>query len=129
MEITIEDTEADSYGLKLDDTNGGMISITIDTQNDQLIVQRFESEPEFAPATFSEPQIVDLDGLKTENIRMIFDTSLFEIYINDGIYTFVNRIFINTNQLNAEFFAENGSLEISDIKFWDMDSAWDNINN
>ena len=63
-----------------------------------------------------------------KNIHLIFDKSLFEVYINGGEYTFVNRIFMNTNELKAEIFAENGMFTISDMDVWSLSSAWKNQN-
>ena len=54
-----------------------------------------------------------------KNIHLIFDKSLFEVYINGGEYTFVNRIFMNTDELKAEIFAENGMFT-TDMDVWSL---------
>ena len=128
FDLSIGNSDATEYGVSIKDNDGGLVSITVNQESDQLIVQRVESDPGFVATTFSEPQVIDLYGLKVEDIHLIFDKSLVEIYINDGEYTFVNRIFMNTNDLTTELFAENGTFRISELDVWGLGSAWDNQN-
>lgn len=126
IELSIGSSDATEYGLTIKDDADGLVSITINQETDQLIVQRVESDPDFIATTFSEPQIIDLDGLQVEDIHLIFDKSLFEIYINGGEYTFVNRIFMNTDNLTSALFAENGTFSVSELNVWGLGSAWKN---
>lgn len=125
VKVNLNAEKTEQYGLKFQDESGGQLKLTVNKNKKQLVVERDDSDTDFDSEVFKQPQIVDYKGdLSKLEATIIFDKSIVEIYINGGEYTFVNRVFMNTQEMKANLFTDDGDLDIESLRLWGLKSAW-----
>lgn len=125
INVILENSSASKYGLRLKDFSKGELVIAVDKKRGNLIVTREESSPEFSSNIFNQPQIIEWSNTTKLDIKIIYDKSIFEVFINGGLYTFTNRIFLNNEDLTAQVFSEGGETEISSIQAFSLNPKLD----
>ncbi len=63
-------------------------------------------------------------GPHISNVRIFFDRTIMEIFVNDGAACATKVIYPDNDNFNIEIFSNDKDAVIEDFKMWDMKSIW-----
>ena len=69
------------------------------------------------------PDVVDQEQ-KTLTLRLFFDKSVMEVFINDGRKTVTRVVYPGSRDLRVELFSEDGSVTVTSVDAWEIGSIW-----
>ncbi|WP_053074962.1 glycoside hydrolase family 32 protein [Ornithinibacillus californiensis] len=112
VELTIDNTDAKSYGLKIYHTEDQYSIISIDTVTSTLTLDRSNSgEIDFSDM-FSLPQSLTLNGTEKINLRIIMDSSSLEVLVNDGELSLTSLVYPDKTCESISLFTTNGQVNV-----------------
>ena len=113
-------------GIKLAVGNNHFLKISYDAANQQMIIDRSQTNSSFnkifASINTSSAKIPLHNGKLKWHIY--FDKSIVEIFVNDGEAVFTTQIFPEENENNIQLFSNNGNTKFDHITFWNLKSIW-----
>ena len=121
MEIILKwdqkDSNAEKYGLVLGDedhTDGGTY-LYIDNQARRLILDR--RYPKHGLSGYRSAPLLNEEPI---TVRVFFDGSMIEVFVDDGEYSASSRIYPSKDQRVLSLFAENGLGKLIEGKLWQL---------
>ena len=124
IELKLSNQDQGNIEVILDDQNGGFLKVKLDYAKGVITLSRNDSDSNFDGEIFTLPQVLEIeDGTAIDSIRLIYDKSLAEIFINDGLYTFTNQMFVDNSSLKLFLIAQGGSVSIDRLDIWSLDEA------
>ena len=102
--------DAESFGLKVRQSQDGKSAVTIRYTNGKLSV-----------AGTDVPLILTSGKLK---LHVFIDKSVLEVFINDGVTSVTRVEYPGENDLGISAFAENGDAVLKSLHAWEMKSIW-----
>ncbi len=83
------------------DSKGNSLSITIDTENGKVLVDRSKAGEQYA-TDFGTTRECTIDAGQAATANIFIDKSIFEIFINKGEKVFTGRVFPSANQTGIQ---------------------------
>jgi beta-fructofuranosidase len=71
-----------------------------------------------------ESQIEPGLGQRINNIRIFFDRTILEIFVNNGAACATKVIYPDRDNFNIEIFSDDQNAVIEEFKMWDMKAIW-----
>ena len=119
VQVDLQQTDASVFGLQVRASADGKEKTVIryETAAKQVIFDRTHSGGGVSGIKTCE--IAErADGLLT--FHLFLDRSTLELFMNEGDYVMSGFIFPEPTSVQIGFFAENGSMHISRIDFWEL---------
>jgi len=69
------------------------------------------------------PDVVDQEQ-KTMTLRLFFDKSIMELFVNDGRKVVSRVVYPGSRDLRVELFSEDGSVTATSVDAWEIGSIW-----
>ena len=125
-EILFTPASIGESGIKLAVGNNHFLKISYDAANQQMIIDRSQTNSSFNKIfasinTFSAKIPLHNGKLKW---YIYFDKSIVEIFVNDGEAVFTTQIFPEENENNIQLFSTNGNTKFDYLNFWNLKSIW-----
>ena len=122
--LVIPENETGNFSFKVEEQFGGFLSVRVDQEKQIIEVSRKETDSTFTARVFEMPQIFQYDdGVKIESLTLIYDKSMAELFVNNGLYTFTNQMFVDNASLILSLEAENEPVEIQSLDVWSLEGA------
>lgn len=102
-------SDAEQYGISLSDG----LRLYVDSQSQRLVLARH-----YPLCGLSGERSVALPAGDTLSLRIFFDRSSVEVFVNDGDACLTSRIFPGQRQLSL--FAWSGSADVTACGAWDL---------
>lgn len=111
-----ESNNAEKFGLRLGDNDYSEEASTLlyfDTQSNRLILDR-----RYPKEGLSGYRSVSLTNCSHFSLRVFFDHSSIEAFVENGVSTMSSRIYPKSNQRVLTLFAENGYAFLEKAEWW-----------
>ncbi|MEN0650261.1 glycoside hydrolase family 32 protein [Caldifermentibacillus hisashii] len=112
VELTLENVNASQYGLTIWHTKTQFTTITIDTNENRLSLDRKNSGKVDFSDNFPKTQTVNLKGTIRIQLRIIIDTSSLELFINDGEQALTSLVYPDKACEGISLFAVKGNVNL-----------------
>ncbi|OIR05384.1 levanase precursor [mine drainage metagenome] len=126
LELLFQPSSAGESGIKLAVGNNHFLKISYDATNQQMIVDRSQTNSSFNK-TFASINTASAK-IKLHNGKLkwhiYFDKSIVEIFVNDGETVFTTQIFPEEDENNIQLFSTAGNTKFDYLTFWKMKSIW-----
>nr|WEI57543.1 putative GH32 family protein [Limonius californicus] len=111
----LKQSDAEKYGLRLGDENlaEAGVYLYVDTQAQRLVLDR--RYPQYGISGYRSVAL-PYENLLT--LRVFFDSSSLEVFVNDGEASLTSRIYPLENQRHLALFAENGRATLQNSSRW-----------
>jgi beta-fructofuranosidase len=110
MEINIGGDGAKNLGFRFNDEKGNPFEIMLTPETIFLGEEPIKVEP-----------VLDE---KIRQVRLFFDRTIIEIFVNDGLLCATKVIYPDNENLNFEVFNKGEKISIAAIDIWNMSSIW-----
>ncbi len=123
MHLQFKPLDAEEFGLRLFHGKH-QTAIFYRTQDEQLIFDRTRSGDVAFNTAFPGADTVSVkleDGFL--NLKVLIDQSIIEVFVQNGKYTLVNRVFPEPDTKLA-WYALEGSIMIPKAQVWKLRSPW-----
>ncbi|KAA8995617.1 glycoside hydrolase family 32 protein [Affinibrenneria salicis] len=115
LSLDLTASDAEKYGLRLgaeqDDEQG--LFIYVDNQSRRLVLDR-----RYPACGISGYRSVPLPDGDTLQLRVFFDRSSVEIFVNDGDISLSSRIYPQAQARHLSLFAQNGGAHFPRVNHW-----------
>lgn len=118
MNVSFENIDAANYGLIIQHKENQFTMITIDTKEQELVLDRSRSGKTDFSSNFKKLQKLKLSDTQQLQICVIHDSSSVELIINDGEQALTSLIYPDKVCESISFFASEGSMKIPNIKLF-----------
>lgn len=120
----ISDPQA-QFGFNVAVGGGYRISVGYDAGTSTLFLDRTNAENASFNGRFAKYQTAYLPAQEGK-VRLHFyvDQSSIEVFANDGEVAMSALIFPEPGSLGIELFSQNGSVTLSSLTAWELDSTW-----
>jgi fructan beta-fructosidase len=127
MELTIRPGSSSSCGIKIAAGNDHFFEIGYDGVKQVLYTDRSHTantgfNENFKKMYRSERKLLVKNGVI--KLHIYFDNSIAEIFVNDGEAVLTSQFFPGKEDEGIQLFAAGGNVLFSNIKFWQLKSAW-----
>lgn len=124
IEATFNPGNATKFGFKLCVGSEHQTLVYYDAQAKQLVLDRTNSG--VAMSDGGPVMKVDMNPTKDNKIqlRVFIDTSIIDIYGNDGMAVINTQIYPGTDAKNMVFFTEGDSVTIESLNIYKLDSIY-----
>ncbi|KXA99664.1 hypothetical protein AKJ41_05090 [candidate division MSBL1 archaeon SCGC-AAA259O05] len=126
IKAEFENIDATRFGFSIFESSDEKecTDVEIDRKNGKLIVDRSESTLNTSVDKSTQEALLDLAQGKSITVNMFLDHSIVEIFVNDMV-SLTSRIYPSKESSDGiSIFAKDGSVELSDIHVWEMESSW-----
>lgn len=117
IELILESEDASQYGLAIHHTKTQYTSITIDTKDNVLLLDRKNSGKVDFSDNFSRTQKVKLEDTNQIQLQIIMDSSSLELFINDGEQALTSLVYPDKACESISLFASEGMANVVHGKF------------
>jgi sucrose-6-phosphate hydrolase SacC (GH32 family) len=113
VDVDFENIDATKFGVTLNYVKDQNTTITFDTKNSTLIIDRSESgEIDFSDM-FSLDQKVDIESTSDVQLHLVVDSSSIEVFVNKGQYALTSLIFPDEVCKSISLFAVDGKVKVN----------------
>lgn len=112
--------DAEKFGLRLGDENlaEGGLYLYVDTQSQRLTLDR-----RYVQYSLSGYRSIPLPNEELLTLRVFFDHSSVEVFVNGGIKCMSSRIYPLKDQRHLTIFAENGEAILESSSLWPIETT------
>lgn len=127
MEIKLNVPENSTGGLHLAVGNNKRFVVGYNAKEQKLFIDRSNTSDTSFHHSFDALSKYETP-LTTKNgdiyLHIFFDKSIIEVYANAGEAVLTTQIFTSEKNNGIELFNETGIMKVSELKFWELRSAW-----
>jgi len=120
MDWDLTSSDAEKYGLHLGSKDGQGVYLYVNTQANSLTLER-----RYPNYNLSGYRSIELPRQEKLNLRVFFDHSSVEVFVNEGKATMTSRIYPDNDQRHLSIFAENGSASLVSSTRWKISKTKD----
>lgn len=121
LEAEIEIGDAASFGFHLRTGNGMKTTVRYTPATGLLTVDKKQSG--LAAAEIKSMRVEPLDGNRVK-LRILIDSSVLDVFVNDGLTVTSTVCFPTADACGMEFFSSSGSVTVKSIAVYEMNSIW-----
>lgn len=119
VEAAFEDPKAELFiELRASSDFKEKTTIHYQAQDKLLTINKKNSGIKGKKNTVEIPIVSETNNLK---LHLFLDQSSLEVFVNNGAYVASNRIFPQTDSINADIYALNGNVNISSLKIYQLE--------
>jgi fructan beta-fructosidase len=124
--VDLQKTTASQFGMELSNELGERLIITIDKENDSLIVDRTESSKnKFSDEFYNEVHTAPIKlGQADLDLTVFLDASSVEIFADDGVLNFTDIFFPTQKFTSISLFSIDGELILEEGKIYSLKGIW-----
>lgn len=112
VDLTFENINASQYGLTIQHTTTQYTTITIDTKENILCLDRKHSGKVGFSDNFPKLQLLNLTGTIQIQLRIIIDASSLEVFINDGEQALTSLVYPDKACEGVSLFTSEGKVTL-----------------
>ncbi len=116
---------ADKFGFKLRCGKGEETSIIYDVSTNKIVLDRQKSGNVVSGSKTYTMSASPIDG-KYIKMRILVDTSIVDLYVNDGESMCNTQIYPDYSSTDMELFVSEGSVKVNSLDIYKVKSIWDN---
>lgn len=127
MEFLLEPGKASIAGARIAISQNNYFDIGYDAAKELFYIDRSKVSNTAFNANFKKLNRFEKNiSLKNKQIqiRVFFDNSIAEVFVNDGEAVFTAQLFPGEKENGIEIFSFNGKSSIRNFKFWEMKGVW-----
>ncbi|MCJ7842276.1 glycoside hydrolase family 32 protein [Lederbergia sp. NSJ-179] len=117
VELILESVDASQYGLTIHHTKKQYTRITIDKNENILLLDRKNSGKVDFSDNFSRAQKVKLEDTNKMKLRIIMDSSSLELFINEGEQALTSLVYPEKACESISLFTTEGKVNVVHGKF------------
>lgn len=121
IEAELEIGDASNFGFNLRTTNGMKTTVKYTPATGILTVDKKQSG---LAATDLKNIKIEPTGENRIKLRILIDSSVLDVFVNDGLSTTGTVYFPTEDACGMEFFASNGSVTVKSMVIYEMSSIW-----
>ncbi|MBP3314481.1 MAG: GH32 C-terminal domain-containing protein [Clostridia bacterium] len=122
IEAELELGNATEFGFNLRVGDGSCTTVKYSLATKMLTVDKTISD--VLPAGIKSMKVEPLANNRIK-LRIIVDTSVIDVFANDGLASFNTLHFPKADASKMEFFVESGSVTVKSMKIYEMNSMWE----
>jgi fructan beta-fructosidase len=124
--VDLQKTTANQFGMELSNDLGERLILTIDRENESLIVDRTESSKnKFSEEFYNEVHTAPIKfGQANLDLTVFLDASSVEIFAADGVLNFTDIFFPTKKFTSISLFSIDGELVLEEGKVYSLKGIW-----
>ena len=114
-------------GVRIAVGNNSYFEIGYNNEKQTLYIDRSKISNDTFNVNYKKMNFYEKSVMLKNNkidIDIYFDNSIAEIFVNGGEAAFTAQIFPKKDNIGIELFSNNSKTKFSNIKFWELKSAW-----
>ena len=126
FQIDLQATTAKAFGVTLSNSMGEWVSITVDTTDKTVAIDRTHSGPKgFSEAFFEGPHRTALPTAGSVlDLRLLLDRASLELFSGNGTLNMTEVFFPQMAYSNITLWAHDGQLVLTGGKGFNLSSTW-----
>ena len=127
MDFVLEPGNTSAAGVKIAVNESNFFEIGYDAAKEIFYVDRSKVSNTAFNENFKKLQRFEKDiplNNKKIQVKVFFDNSIAEIFVNEGEAVFTTQLFPGEKELGIELFSLNKKSRWSNFKLWEMQGVW-----
>jgi len=127
IEFTIEPGFSSVSGIRIAKQNDQYLEIGYDAAKQVIYIDRSKAGNNRFTENFKKLSRFEKNVTTTRQkikMRIYFDNSIAEVFVNDGELAFTAQVFSGKDATGIALFSDNSASNFADITFWEMKSVW-----
>ncbi|RFB11006.1 glycoside hydrolase family 32 protein [Bacillus sp. HNG] len=112
INLTFENIDADKLGLTIHHTRTQYTTVSIDTKDNVLLLDREHSGEVDFSENFSKPQMLGLKRTDGAQLRIVVDSSSIELFINEGEQALTSLVYPDKACERVSVFTMGGKANV-----------------